>query len=143
MIKKSDYNWNKEKNVKSVVAGILIEKDKILLEKRAIGIKESGKWSLPGGHIEIGEKAIYSLKREIKEEIGPIAEKIKFLEYYDEYISRLKTHFLVLVFSFKSRGKIKIDNSEVSEARWHERKELKKLNLAFEHKKIILGFWRQ
>lgn len=53
---------------------MIIEKDgKILLGKRG-NVFGEGSWALPGGHLEVGERTVDCLRRELKEEadIEPI-----------------------------------------------------------------------
>jgi len=54
-----------------VVVHAIVEKDgKILLEKRASGLLEAGKWSLPSGFLDRDEKAEEGVLRELEEETG-------------------------------------------------------------------------
>ncbi len=49
------------------VGGILIKENRLLLGRRKKSPDE-GKWSIPGGAVEIGESLIDALRREMKEE---------------------------------------------------------------------------
>ncbi|MEM3770350.1 MAG: NUDIX hydrolase, partial [Candidatus Bathyarchaeia archaeon] len=51
------------------VGAIIICDGKILLEKRK-GEPGKGKWSVPGGLVELGERAEDAVIREVKEETG-------------------------------------------------------------------------
>ncbi len=51
------------------VYGLVVEDDKVLLVKKARGAY-TGKYDLPGGSIEHGERPIETLKREFMEETG-------------------------------------------------------------------------
>ena len=51
------------------VYGLIIENDRIVLINKKSGPYD-GKLDLPGGSIEVGEKPIDTLKREILEEVG-------------------------------------------------------------------------
>lgn len=66
----------------TVGAIILNPKGEILLIKSC---KWRNKYVIPGGHIELGEKMINSLKREIKEEVGLKIYNIKFI-CFQEFI---------------------------------------------------------
>lgn len=60
-----------------VVLHAIVEKDnKLLLEKRAGNILESGKWALPGGFLDRGETAVQGILRELKEETGWAGEVV-------------------------------------------------------------------
>ncbi len=69
-----------------------IQKDKLIFRPAAYGLvinennkvllvntKSSGKWFFPGGALEIGEKSIESLKRELYEETGSKVSNIELL----------------------------------------------------------------
>ena len=51
------------------VGAIILEGDKILLEKRK-NMPSKGKWSVPGGLVELGESVENAVIREVKEETG-------------------------------------------------------------------------
>ena len=70
----------KIKDTKQVAKAVILRDDKVLLIKTASGVFE-GKWDLPGGHIQEGEKIIDGLKREVKEETGLNISKIKDLNF--------------------------------------------------------------
>ena len=52
-----------------VVSAAIFEGDKILLIKRGNN-PHKGKWSFPGGRVEVGESNLKAIKREILEETG-------------------------------------------------------------------------
>jgi mutator protein MutT len=58
--------------------GILLKESKILLTLKRSGPYE-GLWDLPGGGIECGETPEHTLKRELLEEVGIVAEQFEFL----------------------------------------------------------------
>ena len=63
-------NGNKA-SLRHVVVHAIVEKDGcLLLEKRALGILEGGKWSLPSGFLDRDETASEGVLRELKEETG-------------------------------------------------------------------------
>ena len=61
------------------VYGVIIKDDKILLVKKSRGAY-IGKYDLPGGSIEHGEKPAETLKREIMEETGMTVKSYKILD---------------------------------------------------------------
>jgi 8-oxo-dGTP diphosphatase len=65
--------------MKEVVAGVLYHNGKILLAKRAKGLKLEGKWEFPGGKIEAGETPEQALSREMKEELLIDIKNINYL----------------------------------------------------------------
>lgn len=139
--KAKKFNKLKFPIVKATVGAIIEKNSRILLTKRNVR-PDKGKWCLPGGHIDIGETAVNTIRREAKEETGLKVKNIKFFKYYDEYLPKLKIHSIVLIFHGKPRGKEKI-NKEVIEQKWFSQKEIKKLKLAFIHNKVLNEFFNE
>lgn len=57
---------------------------RVLVTRRASGIRESGKWCLPGGHLEIGESWERAATRELQEETGLIASDLSLFGLYSD-----------------------------------------------------------
>lgn len=129
------------KTVKTTVGCIMEKDNKILL---ALRNHEPFKdyWCLPGGHIDFGETPEEAVKREIKEEIG-LEIKPRFFNYYNEFHENIGWHSIVLIFISDIKGKIKKCEKEVKEIRWFSEKEIFKLKLAFEHKKILEDYFKR
>ena len=51
------------------VGAVVLRGDRVLLVRRG-GQPSSGKWSLPGGIVELGETTIDAVRREVAEECG-------------------------------------------------------------------------
>jgi mutator protein MutT len=80
-----------------VGVGALIFNDQgeILLALRGAKAKnERGKWEIPGGAVEFGEKIREGLKREIKEEIGIEIEVGELLHVCDHILTEEKQHWI-------------------------------------------------
>lgn len=126
---------------RTTVAGIIIKESKVLLEKRSKKmVVGAGKWCLPGGYIDSGETAEHAIKREIKEEVGLNSIKTKFLFYQDDIFPSFRLYNVALVFSVKTTGKIRT-GWEVADTKWFSKQELQKIDLAFNHKKILKKFF--
>jgi ADP-ribose pyrophosphatase YjhB (NUDIX family) len=83
-----------------VGVGILIRKgDEYLLIKRA-SEPDKGLWSVPGGMVEVGEKAEEAAIRETKEETGLEIEIVKDLSAVDKIVrddvGKVKYHFIII-----------------------------------------------
>jgi 8-oxo-dGTP diphosphatase len=57
-----------------VVAGVILEGDRVLLARRPPGTHLAGYWEFPGGKVEPGEGEREALRRELREELGVEAE---------------------------------------------------------------------
>ena len=134
------------KEYPKVVVGSLIVNDEgdILLIK-------SYKWnngdiySIPGGHIELGETIEHAVKREIKEEVGLDVnlEKILFVQEAinpKEYHKEGK-HFIFLECICASKSKqVKLDNKEMQDSIWTSPKKALDLELDQYTRKFILEY---
>jgi len=82
----------------TVGALIFNEKDQLLIVKTH---KWHGNYTIPGGHVELGENLVKALEREIKEETGLILSKADFLCFqefvYDECFWE-RRHFIFFDF---------------------------------------------
>jgi ADP-ribose pyrophosphatase YjhB (NUDIX family) len=96
----------------AAVGAVLIDnKNRILLVERAYP-PGAGKWSIPGGVIEPGERISEAARRELREETGLEAEPLGILWIlnnivYDES-GRVKYHYVIVDILFDSntvRGK--------------------------------------
>ncbi len=127
------------------VAAVIIEANRVLVIKRA---KEpsKGKWSIPGGMVELGETVREALKREAKEECGIEIEVLELVQVVDNIIydesSRVKYHYILIGFlAGYETGRLK-SASDISDAKWVERDELNDLDLTIGARKVIEKAWR-
>lgn len=59
-----------ENNPLRVVAGVILNQDKVLIALRRGDAEQGGLWEFPGGKVEQGETDSDALVRELKEELG-------------------------------------------------------------------------
>jgi 8-oxo-dGTP diphosphatase len=80
--------------------GILIRKDEEYLMIKRASEPDKGLWSVPGGMVEIGEKAEDAAVREAKEETGLMVEIREDLGVVDKIVrdesGRVKYHFVII-----------------------------------------------
>lgn len=104
-----------------VGAFIQNEKGEILLVR---SYKWGGKaWTVPGGHVEVGETIAQALKREAKEEVGLTVDDIGIFAVFDAISPKLffkKRHFIFFECqcTTKKPEDLRIDNKEIQEAQW-------------------------
>ncbi len=107
-----------------VVTLVIYKEGKILLQKR----EDNGCWAIHGGGIEIGEKYIETLNREIKEELNiePINPELMGIysgkELFNIYPkSKDQVYVLNHVFFCESyNGEIKFNDGEVDDLQWFD-----------------------
>lgn len=89
------------------VGAIIVCDGKILLIKRR-GEPGKGKWSVPGGLVELGETVENAVVREVKEETGLDAAEPELIDVVDNIVQdekgKIKWHFVILDFFVKVRG---------------------------------------
>jgi 8-oxo-dGTP diphosphatase len=103
------------------VGAVIICNGKILLEKRKYE-PGKGKWSIPGGLVELGESVEQTVIREVKEETGLEVEKPEHVDIVDNVIrdedDEIKYHFVILEYFVKLKGGVLKAASDAEELRW-------------------------
>ncbi len=134
--KKSNIENNKNRrypNDPIVAVGALIKNnDEILLIQRKYE-PGKGKWSIPGGSVEIGEKIEEAIIREIREEVGIEVKIGEIITVVDSIIKdeqgNNEFHYIIIDFEAKSNDySIKI-NSELINAKWFNINEVLNIDL--------------
>jgi 8-oxo-dGTP diphosphatase len=69
-----------------VVAGLVIEDDRVCVTRRADDTHQGGKWEFPGGKLEPQEDPLAGLKRELLEELGITVQQAEaFMDVRHDY----------------------------------------------------------
>ena len=97
----------------AAVGAVVILDNKILLVERAYP-PGAGKWSIPGGVVEAGERISDAAKRELREETGLEAEPLGILWVLNNIVrdesGRVKYHYVIVDVLFDSstlRGELR------------------------------------
>ncbi|MBC7130459.1 NUDIX hydrolase, partial [Candidatus Bathyarchaeota archaeon] len=89
------------------VGAIIVCDGKILLEKRR-SEPGRGKWSVPGGLVELGESPEEAVIREVKEETGLDVADPELIDVVNRITldedGRIKYHFVIIDYFVKVRG---------------------------------------
>ena len=101
--------------------GALIVNDRgeILLVK---SYKWGDKYTVPGGHIELGERSEVAVKREVKEEVGLDVEPLGLLLVQEaifpaDYVKH--EHYIFMDYLCRSSSsKVKVDKKEIQDFVW-------------------------
>ncbi len=104
----------------AAVGGIIFRRDSVLLVKRGADPYE-GRWSIPGGAIELGERAQSALVREVEEETGLRVEPPEIVDVYDSIVKvreDIQYHYVIIDFLCKFVAGEPRPGSDVEDARW-------------------------
>ena len=117
------------------VGAVIVDCGKIVLVQR--GVEPAlGKWSFPGGAVELGEKVRDAVVRETKEETGLTVDFTQDipLDAYDIFAldkdGRLWYHYVLLQFLVKPKSGLLTATSDVTNAKWVPIKEAETYDLA-------------
>jgi ADP-ribose pyrophosphatase len=114
------------------VGALILNKGRLLLVKRGAQPGQ-GKWSIPGGLVELGERVEDAVVREVKEECGLDIEVERLIDVFDsitrDEMGRIQYQFVVVNFLTKIKGGTLKNADDVLEARWVPLDEVEKYNL--------------
>jgi len=89
------------------IGAIIIRDGKILLEKRK-NDPGKGRWSVPGGVVELGENTTQTVIREVKEETGLDVAEPEHIDVVDQITrdesGRIKYHFVIIDYLVNLKG---------------------------------------
>jgi len=103
----------------TVGALILNDKGEMLLVKSH---KWGNRYTVPGGHIELGERSEAAVKREVKEEVALDVEPVRILLVQEaifppDYIKH--EHYIFMDYLCRTKSSsVKLDNKEIQDHIW-------------------------
>ena len=122
------------------VGAVILEEGRVLVIKRAAEPLK-GRWSIPGGAVEVGETLREAVVREVREETGLIVQALEVLEVFDnilrDELNRPQYHYVLIDFLCRRTGGELQAGSDVSEACWVSPHELPGLQLTTNTEKLI------
>ena len=94
----------------------------MLLVRRGAGGVRPGVWSLPGGHIEPGERTCEAARREVLEETGVVCDGLKIVGIHDALIhtqtGALSAHYVIAVHAARHVSGEPTAGSDAADARF-------------------------
>lgn len=128
----------KEKRPYLGVDAIFVNDKKEILLIHRTGKNFNGYWGLVSGMVEWNEEVKDALKREVKEEIGVEIEGIRYTGRYYDRVGRHPSKTVICLPHFcKIKSGIPSAVSECDEVRWFKGAEIRKMELAYDHKKML------
>jgi 8-oxo-dGTP diphosphatase len=124
----------KQKSPRLTVDGAIIQKDKILLIKRK-NEPFKGKWALPGGFVEYGEKVESAITREVLEETGLKTEIKKVIGIYSDPERDPRGHTVTIAYLLDVISGMLENGDDAMDAEFFDLSNLPELS--FDHSDII------
>ena len=111
------------------VGAVVIDQGRVLLVQRGRG-PSKGKWSLPGGVLEVGESLTEGVAREVQEETGLVVESVELIELIDRIVKEpaseggsVRYHYVIADYLCRVVGGVLQAASDAEAVRWVERAE--------------------
>ena len=107
------------------VGAVIVDGDRVLLVQRGREPMK-GRWTLPGGGLELGETLAEGVVREVQEETGLLVEPIELVELLDRIHreeDRVRYHYVIADYLCRVSGGQLQAADDAAAARWAERGE--------------------
>ncbi len=107
------------------VGAVVVDQGRVLLVRRGTE-PMLGKWTLPGGMLEVGESLTAGVVREVSEETGLTVEPVELVELLDRIHregARVRYHYVIADYLCRVVGGELRAASDADAVRWVERTE--------------------
>ena len=128
------------KSPKLTADGAIFKDGKIVLIKRK-NEPFKGKWALPGGFVEYGEKVEDAVIREVKEETGLSTKIIDIVGIYSDPNRDPRGHIITVVYLLDIIGGELKGNDDAAEAKYFDINDLPELS--FDHNIVLKDVMRK
>ena len=122
------------------VGALILKEGKILLSKR-LNEPAKGKWSIPGGVVELGEKIEDAVIRETKEETGLSVVDPILVDVVDSIdaddLGKIRYHYIIIDFYVRVKDGVPKADTDVEELVWVPLDEVKTYDLTFSFKRFF------
>src|SRR5215470_16669108 len=113
------------------VGALIVQDERVVLIKRGKA-PLLGKWSIPGGLLELGETTRHGAEREALEETGLVVRATELLGVFDRIVpdeERLRYHYVLIDFLCEVvSGELRAAG-DAMDAKWFAREEIGRLKL--------------
>jgi len=127
-----------------VGVGGLIHRDGMMLLIKRRFEPNKGKWSLPGGLLEVGEEPPEAARREVMEELGLRVDVEELFQVANEVVrddrGQVRYHFVLVDYLMKPLGDEINLNEESDEYGWFHPADVAGLDASLNTKSIALKF---
>jgi 8-oxo-dGTP diphosphatase len=124
------------------VGAIILNGDKILLEKRK-NSPGKGKWSVPGGLVELGERIEQAAIREVKEETGLDVYEPRLVDIVDhislDESGKVKYHFVIVDYLVTVKGGKPKAASDADALKWVSFNDVEEYDLTESFRRFFQG----
>lgn len=113
------------------IGAVAVREGKVLLVRRA-NPPMQGRWTLPGGVLELGEPLADSVAREVREETGlavEVLDLVEVVERIDHEDARIRFHYIIADYLCRVVGGELHASSDASAAVWAVPADFDALNL--------------
>lgn len=122
------------------VGAVVVDGDRVLLIKRGQEPLK-GRWSLPGGVVEMGETLEAALVREVREEtgldvrVGPVIEVLDRISR--DASGRIEFHYVIIDYAAYAAGGSLVRGTDAEDAQWVARTDLPNYDLTAKVTEVI------
>jgi len=125
-----------------VAVGVVVKRDDKVLLVRRLNEPSRGRWSLPGGVVELGETVREAARREVREECGLQVEAGEVLPVVDNIVrddeaGRIRFHYVLVDLLAEYIGGGLAAVSDISDARWVREEELEELDVTEKARELV------
>jgi mutator protein MutT len=121
---------------------VIMRNGRILLEERK-NDPGRGKWSIPGGIVELGETPEQTVIREVQEETGLMVDSPELIDVVSpvtlDESGRVKYHFVIVDYLVKLKGGTATATSDAAKLEWVRLDEVEQKDLT----KSFRGFFEK
>jgi ADP-ribose pyrophosphatase YjhB (NUDIX family) len=114
------------------VGAVVLHKGRVLLVRRG-GQPSAGKWSLPGGLVELGETTTDAVRRELTEECGLTIHVVGVAGVVDRIVrdagGRVRYHYVLVDYLAYADSDRVSAGSDAAECRWVEVERVEELEV--------------